>query len=91
MEPGETLCLITDGVTEARNARGELYGRHRLEDVLAGLDPGADPVAVGEAIRASVAAFAGGVAPVDDIAILVLRWNGPAGASRVTDERVSGR
>jgi hypothetical protein len=46
---------------------------------------------VGEAIRASVAAFAGGVAPVDDIAILVLRWNGPAGASRVTDERVSGR
>ena len=91
MEPGETLCLITDGVTEARNARGELYGRHRLEDVLAGLDPGADPVAVGEAIRASVAAFAGGVAPVDDIAILVLRWNGPAGASRMTDERVSGR
>jgi serine phosphatase RsbU (regulator of sigma subunit)/CHASE2 domain-containing sensor protein len=91
MEPGETLCLVTDGVTEARNRQGALYGRHRLEEVLAGLDPGADPTAVGEAIRGSVAGFVEGMAPVDDIAILVLRWNGPDGATRAMADRVSGR
>ena len=35
MRPGETLCLVTDGVTEAFNAAGEPYGRERLEAVLA--------------------------------------------------------
>jgi len=31
------------------------------------------------------------MAPVDDIAILVLRWNGPDGATRAMADRVSGR
>jgi serine phosphatase RsbU (regulator of sigma subunit) len=91
MEPGETLCLVTDGVTEARNRRGELYGRQRLEELLGGLDPGVDPAAVGESIRRSMGRFAEGMAPVDDVAILVLRWNGPDGAKRPADGRVSGR
>jgi serine phosphatase RsbU (regulator of sigma subunit)/CHASE2 domain-containing sensor protein len=80
MQRGDTLCLFTDGVTEAKNVTGELYGRARLETVLAGLAPTASVEAVGEAIRGDVARFAAGVAPADDLAILVLRWIGPPAA-----------
>ncbi|HYE66333.1 MAG TPA: GAF domain-containing SpoIIE family protein phosphatase [Pyrinomonadaceae bacterium] len=34
IEPGQTLVLYTDGVTEATNSAGEEYGRKRLEDVV---------------------------------------------------------
>ena len=76
LQPGEVLCLITDGVTEALNAAGEFYGRRRLEDLLNGLAPGADPDVVGEAIRTDVSRFTAGVEPSDDVAILAFRWNG---------------
>ena len=37
LEPGDTLCLITDGITEAAAPDGTLYGRPRLEALLGGL------------------------------------------------------
>ncbi|HYE90610.1 MAG TPA: CHASE2 domain-containing protein [Terriglobales bacterium] len=77
LEPGDTLCLMTDGVTEAMNPAGELYGRARLEAVLKAVDPARLPAAIVEAVRADVARFTAGAEPADDLAILVLRWNGP--------------
>jgi serine phosphatase RsbU (regulator of sigma subunit) len=76
--PGEALCLITDGVTEATDARGEFYGRARLEALLAA-EGAKDPEAIGAAVSADVARFAAGVEPADDVAVLIVRWNGPAG------------
>ena len=77
MRRGEILCLVTDGVTEATNAAGELYGRARLETLLADIVPEAGPEQVGEAIRRDVERFAAGVEAADDLALLILRWNGP--------------
>jgi adenylate cyclase len=77
MRRGEILCLVTDGVTEATSAAGEFYGRARLEALLAGMPPGAIPEEVGEAIRRDVERFAAGVEAADDLALLILRWNGP--------------
>jgi Stage II sporulation protein E (SpoIIE) len=34
LQEGETLTLYTDGILEARNARGELYGFERLAELL---------------------------------------------------------
>ena len=80
LQPGDALCLVTDGVTEARNARGELFGRARLESVLArGAKLSAEQLAVG--VRDAVAAFVGGSEPADDLAILVVRWRGPDAVS----------
>ncbi len=79
LSPGDVLCLITDGVTEAENAAGEFYGRQRLEDLLARLAPDADADEVGEAIRHDVERFAAGVEPSDDVAILAFRWTGVSG------------
>ena len=79
LEPGETLCLITDGVTDAMNTADEFYGRRRLEELLTDLAPDAGARGAGEAIRLAVSGFAAGVEPSDDLAILALEWTGVAG------------
>ncbi|HET7341761.1 MAG TPA: CHASE2 domain-containing protein [Methylomirabilota bacterium] len=77
LQPGDTVCLVTDGVTEARDASGALFGRARLEQMLATLTAARPPEAGARAIRDAVTRFVAGSEPADDLAILVLRWNGP--------------
>jgi serine phosphatase RsbU (regulator of sigma subunit) len=77
LAPGDTLCLITDGITEAARAAGELYGRPRLEALLGGLGAAATAADIGEAIRRDVAAFTGDAEASDDMAVLILRFTGP--------------
>ena len=82
LRPGEMLCLITDGVTEAQTADGALYGNDRLQQRLLELQRhGAGAREVVEALHADVAAYAAGAEPADDLTILALRWNGPAGGA----------
>ena len=79
MQPGEWLCIVTDGVTEAQRAGGELYGGRRAEDLLLRFrdaHAAADADAVVAALRADVHAFEAGAEPADDLTVLVLRWNG---------------
>ncbi|HEX6774584.1 MAG TPA: SpoIIE family protein phosphatase, partial [Methylomirabilota bacterium] len=76
LEPGDTVCLLTDGITEATGRGGALYGHARLEAVLSRLGTAASAAAVGEAIRRDVAEFSGGGDPTDDMAVLVLRFVG---------------
>ena len=78
---GDCLVLFTDGVTDARNTTGDMFGRPRLEALLAELPSDSTPEAITSAIQKAVARFATGTEPADDLAILVLRWDGPAGAS----------
>jgi serine phosphatase RsbU (regulator of sigma subunit) len=78
IRPGEMLCLISDGVTEALSPVGALYGGGRVRTLLqrmAKADITAD--AVVHALRADVETFAAGSEPADDITVLVLRWHGP--------------
>jgi adenylate cyclase len=77
LHPGDTLCLITDGVTEARNAAGELFGRERLEARLTLIDGDASATTVATAVREDVERFVAGSEPADDLAILIVRWEGP--------------
>ena len=77
LEPGDTICLVTDGVLEAVSPRAELYGRSRFDALLGKVARAASASEVGEAIRLEVSRFSDGVEPADDMAILVLRWKGP--------------
>ena len=36
LDPGETLFMYTDGLTDATNRKGELFGKKRLEGTLNG-------------------------------------------------------
>jgi adenylate cyclase len=78
MRPGDVLCLVTDGVTEARDSEGALYGNARLHALLAGCaTTAAAPQALVDAVRASVTSFAGDAEAADDLTVLAVRWNGP--------------
>ncbi|HLW67487.1 MAG TPA: SpoIIE family protein phosphatase [Gemmataceae bacterium] len=68
LEPGDTWLLVTDGITEARNATGELYGPERLKEVIRKALPG--PAAVGAAILADVKQFAAGRPQGDDMTVV---------------------
>jgi adenylate cyclase len=74
--PGETLCLFTDGVTEAMNADDELYGRQRLFSILKSHAGAPEALQLVNAIRDDVRAFVLTTERSDDLTILVLRWNG---------------
>lgn len=78
LERGEWLCVVTDGVTEAMNARAEFYGAERLQEVLARQRDAASPAAVLAAVRDDVRRFVGATEQSDDLTLLCLRWNGPA-------------
>jgi phosphoserine phosphatase RsbU/P len=71
--PGDGLFLYSDGITEACDRQGELYGAERLEQILdrmRGRRAG-DMVA---AILADTARFAAGAEQSDDITCLALRY-----------------
>jgi serine phosphatase RsbU (regulator of sigma subunit) len=74
LQPGDRLCLITDGVTDAANVSGEMLGRGRVAALLAELPGDAAPSAVIEAIHHSVQAFVDGAEPADDLTLLAVRW-----------------
>jgi serine phosphatase RsbU (regulator of sigma subunit) len=73
---GEWICVVTDGVTEAMNVRGELYGAQRLGAVLRAVPKNATPSDVLAAVRADVRAFVGAAVPSDDLTLLCVQWNG---------------
>jgi serine phosphatase RsbU (regulator of sigma subunit)/CHASE2 domain-containing sensor protein len=71
LAPGDLLCVVTDGVTEARERTGALYGIARVEPVLVRKS---SPTHVVEALRDDVQRFAQGVDQADDLTVLALRW-----------------
>ena len=72
LNPGDTMILYTDGVSEAMNAEGEEFGVERLQQVFAASPP-VDARTANEAVMAAVAEFAGDTPQSDDITCLVLR------------------
>jgi phosphoserine phosphatase RsbU/P len=69
LDPGDQLCLITDGIVEARGAADDLYGQDRLTELLARRH-GSAPELLG-AIFSAVEAFA--ASQEDDMTAVVLK------------------
>jgi sigma-B regulation protein RsbU (phosphoserine phosphatase) len=72
VQPGDTLVLYTDGVTEAMDGKDELYGDERLLAQLAA-EPGRTASETVSGLVGAVRRFVGEREPSDDIAILGLR------------------
>jgi Stage II sporulation protein E (SpoIIE)/Phosphoserine phosphatase RsbU, N-terminal domain len=70
LHPGDVLVLYTDGVTEVRRGRREVFGLSDLEALLSG-SGGLPPGAVADRIDAAVVAASAGRLR-DDVAILAL-------------------
>ena len=70
LEPGDTLIMYTDGVTEAHFRNAPLFGEERLAKVIADADDDVDTMADG--IIAAVRDY-GPPDPRDDLAIVVVQ------------------
>ena len=80
MQPGDALVMFTDGVSEAENADQALFTTDRIDSALAEAKSKPSARFVAEGLVGSVHSFAGGVPQSDDIAILVICFEGANGA-----------
>jgi sigma-B regulation protein RsbU (phosphoserine phosphatase) len=72
IEPGDAVVFVSDGILDAEDAQGEMYGHDRLAGILCGQrDHSAQQIA--EAILADVTRFQGEQERFDDETIIVLK------------------
>jgi len=72
--PGLTLFLYTDGLTEAENANKELFGRDRIDKVLATFS--GSPQQLIEAMTDAVHQYVGDTEQSDDLTMLAFKYRG---------------
>ncbi len=73
LQPGDTLVLYSDGVTEAANSELQLFGVPRLRSVLVGKNDTSIEQIQNLVLR-SVDEFARGAGQADDITLMLLRY-----------------
>ena len=78
LSSGDTLCVVTDGITEAMNRNRELYGTARIDQLLQrhGITDLSSEGLV-KLIRDDVRNHVDNAEQSDDLTLLVLRWRGP--------------
>ena len=86
LEPGDTLVLFTDGVTEAMDPEDELFGMPRLKKVLTG-QPECPLEQLQKCVLEAVENFTRGARQADDLTLLIVRYRATA-ASATTDADV---
>jgi serine phosphatase RsbU (regulator of sigma subunit) len=89
LEPGDTLVLFSDGVTEAMDPDDQLFGVPRLKQVLTGLAE-CPLEQIQKCVLESVENFTRGARQADDLTLLVVRFRATgATASSDTDVPLS--
>ena len=75
LEDGDTLVACTDGIIEAENDQGELWGQQRLENLFASCQR-QTPRQILQQIVSDVAVFSSGGPPKDDITLVIMQVQG---------------
>jgi sigma-B regulation protein RsbU (phosphoserine phosphatase) len=80
LQAGDTVVLITDGITEAHNPDGKLYGKDRAMAYFSGLPNNghgtSNPEQVCSGLYEDVKKFTQGADAFDDITIMAVRFDG---------------
>lgn len=74
LQPGDRVCLFTDGVTEADNG-ALMFGLEGLQAAILETRSAGLPEAT-VSLRDAVRRFEAGHPPADDLTLLLLQWNG---------------
>ena len=72
---GDLIYIYSDGVIEASNKDGEMFGQERLEEILTNVG---NPETIFDEISGSHEAFRSGVVQQDDIALVEIRYDSEA-------------
>ena len=83
LEPGDTLVLFSDGVTEAMDPDDNLFGVPRLKDLLEN-KTAMQLEDIQKTVLESVENFARGARQADDLTLLLVRYRAP-GSLEITD------
>jgi len=75
IEAGDKLVLMTDGVTETMNDRGDFYTTKRVEDTLSTVTE-ENIETIAETLYERVEQFSGAGVPRDDLTLLVVEYMG---------------
>ncbi len=75
LEPGDSLFVYTDGVTEATNIKEELFGEDRMLDAL-NRNKDAQPEELLPAMKNAIDEFVGEAPQFDDITMLCFKYKG---------------
>jgi phosphoserine phosphatase RsbU/P len=80
MKPGDMFVFFSDGILDARNRKGELFGRGRVERIIAECadNPAASIV---ESLFKAVAEHSAGVETFDDQTVVAIRVRGGTSSS----------
>ena len=75
MDPGTTIFLYTDGLTEAENSNQEQFGEERMRNVIINqMADDASPQMLIEAMTDAVHQFVGETEQSDDLTMLVIKY-----------------
>jgi len=71
-EPGSVVVIGTDGITETRNAAGELFGSERVREIVRA-NAAASAAEIQAAVIQAVQAFRGEASQEDDVTLVVVK------------------
>ena len=80
MKPGDMFVFFSDGILDARNRKGELFGRGRVEKIVAECSA-SSAASVVESLFKAVAEHSAGVETFDDQTVVAIRVQGSAHSS----------
>jgi sigma-B regulation protein RsbU (phosphoserine phosphatase) len=71
-QPGDALVFLSDGITDAQNQEGEMFGTERVTEIMLA-NRGASAAELADAILAAVSGFQSETDRFDDETVMVLR------------------
>jgi phosphoserine phosphatase RsbU/P len=77
MKPGDMFVFFSDGILDARNRKGEMFGRGRVEEIIKGCAEQSAGCVV-ESLFKAVAEHSAGVETFDDQTVVAIRVKGAA-------------
>jgi sigma-B regulation protein RsbU (phosphoserine phosphatase) len=73
LQSGDTLLFYTDGIVEAKNTGGDMFGFDRLETTFQKLQNGYDPNQIIDHLMTEIQDFVGEAEQHDDITLVVVQ------------------
>src|SRR5262249_26473948 len=72
MQPGDSLVIYSDGITESVDGSGEECGEDRVHEVVQG-DVGRAASGIRDRVEEVLSRFVGNAAPVDDMTLMIVK------------------
>lgn len=73
LEIGDGVVLYTDGITEAHNVQGDMYGIERLCDIVSKMWPTSNSTDIQQAVVNDMRSYIGEQQLIDDITLVILK------------------